>query len=144
MKYSAQQHSYQARFPQSYGLWSVVRCRWIIDDVIVTIYWYPFQSEPTTPHQQHSSMAKKQNAKASSSEKDDASAKGKGKAKDSSSSSSKLKPATSINVRHILCEKHSRKEDALTKIRDGAKFDDVAREFSEDKARQGELLQSLL
>ncbi len=25
----------------------------------------------------------------------------------------------------------------MAKIRDGAKFDDVAREFSEDKARQG-------
>ena len=52
----------------------------------------------------------------------------------------KLKPATSINVRHILCEKHSRKEEALTKIREGVKFDEVAREFSEDKARQGELI----
>ena len=35
------------------------------------------------------------------------------------------------------CEKHSRKEEALTKLREGAKFDDVAREMSEDKARQG-------
>lgn len=50
----------------------------------------------------------------------------------------KLKPATSINVRHILCEKHSKKEEAVEKLRSGAKFDDVAREFSEDKARQGE------
>jgi NIMA-interacting peptidyl-prolyl cis-trans isomerase 4 len=49
----------------------------------------------------------------------------------------KLKPATSINVRHILCEKHSKKEEALEKIRNGAKFDEVAREMSEDKARQG-------
>ncbi|KAE8145001.1 peptidyl-prolyl cis-trans isomerase pin4 [Aspergillus avenaceus] len=48
-----------------------------------------------------------------------------------------LKPATSINVRHILCEKHSKKEEALEKLRNGGKFDDVAREFSEDKARQG-------
>ncbi|EUC35551.1 hypothetical protein COCVIDRAFT_88852 [Bipolaris victoriae FI3] len=70
--------------------------------------------------------------------------KNKGKGKDDSkaetskgSSSSKLKPATSINVRHILCEKHSKKEEALEKIRNGAKFDDVAREMSEDKARQG-------
>ena len=70
--------------------------------------------------------------------------KGKGKddskadtSKGSASSSSKLKPATSINVRHILCEKHSKKEEALEKIRNGAKFDDVAREMSEDKARQG-------
>lgn len=48
-----------------------------------------------------------------------------------------LKVANSINVRHILCEKHSKKEEALEKLRNGAKFDDVAREYSEDKARQG-------
>lgn len=35
------------------------------------------------------------------------------------------------------CEKHSKKEEALEKLRNGAKFDDVAREYSEDKARQG-------
>jgi hypothetical protein len=35
------------------------------------------------------------------------------------------------------CEKHSKKEEALAKLKDGAKFDDVAREFSEDKQRQG-------
>lgn len=71
--------------------------------------------------------------------------KNKGKGKDASSkddkssggSSSKLKPATAINVRHILCEKHSKKEEALEKLRNGAKFDEVAREMSEDKARQG-------
>jgi NIMA-interacting peptidyl-prolyl cis-trans isomerase 4 len=49
----------------------------------------------------------------------------------------KLKPATSINVRHILCEKHSKKEEAMERLRNGAKFDEVAREMSEDKARQG-------
>ena len=62
------------------------------------------------------------------------------KAKDSKSKSAKdgkLKPATSINVRHILCEKFSKKEEALAKLNDGAKFDEVARDFSEDKARQG-------
>ncbi|USP78378.1 hypothetical protein yc1106_05652 [Curvularia clavata] len=71
--------------------------------------------------------------------------KNKGKSKDdaksdsakSDSSKSKLKPATSINVRHILCEKHSKKEEAMEKLRNGAKFDEVAREMSEDKARQG-------
>ncbi|KAK2801177.1 Peptidyl-prolyl cis-trans isomerase pin4 [Onygenales sp. PD_10] len=68
--------------------------------------------------------------------------KGKGKAKDSSEGNESgkgkgLKPATSINVRHILCEKHSKKEEALEKLRNGAKFDEVAREYSEDKARQG-------
>jgi NIMA-interacting peptidyl-prolyl cis-trans isomerase 4 len=59
-----------------------------------------------------------------------------GDAKDGGSKS-KLKPATSINVRHILCEKHAKKEEALEKLRNGAKFDEVAREMSEDKARQG-------
>jgi peptidyl-prolyl cis-trans isomerase NIMA-interacting 4 len=76
--------------------------------------------------------------------KGDTKGKGKAPAKDSkdgeekAGKSGKLKPATSINVRHILCEKHSKKEEALTKLRDGTKFDEVAREFSEDKARQGE------
>ena len=45
--------------------------------------------------------------------------------------------AQSINVRHILCEKHAKKEEALAKLNAGSKFDEVAREFSEDKARQG-------
>jgi peptidyl-prolyl cis-trans isomerase NIMA-interacting 4 len=65
--------------------------------------------------------------------KDGGKAKGKGK----DELSGKLKPAQQLNCRHILCEKHSKKEEALAKLRDGAKFDDVAREFSEDKARQG-------
>ncbi|KAF3038338.1 Peptidyl-prolyl cis-trans isomerase pin4 [Didymella heteroderae] len=64
-------------------------------------------------------------------------AKDAGDAKDAGGGKGKLKPATSINVRHILCEKHSKKEEALEKIRNGAKFDEVAREMSEDKARQG-------
>ena len=87
-------------------------------------------------------MAKKTASTASSS-KD---SKSKSKSSDASSASGKakdkegkLKPATSINVRHILCEKHGRKEEAAQKLRDGAKFDDVAREMSEDKARQGML-----
>ncbi|EXJ62651.1 peptidyl-prolyl cis-trans isomerase NIMA-interacting 4 [Cladophialophora yegresii CBS 114405] len=78
----------------------------------------------------------KDSGKASSS-----SSKGKGKGKDDGGSSAggsgKLKAAQSINARHILCEKHSKKEEALTKLREGVKFDDVAREYSEDKARQG-------
>lgn len=40
-------------------------------------------------------------------------------------------------MRHILCEKHAKKEEALAKLNSGVKFDEVAREFSEDKARQG-------
>jgi NIMA-interacting peptidyl-prolyl cis-trans isomerase 4 len=73
--------------------------------------------------------------------KDAGKGKGKGKANDAAAGESggagKLKSAQQINCRHILCEKHSKKEEALAKLRDGAKFDDVAREFSEDKARQG-------
>lgn len=89
--------------------------------------------------------------------------KGKGKADSDEKDSKAGKGAQSINVRHILvrilftiatwltgeidwrnrltllqCEKHAKKEEALAKIQAGAKFDEVAREFSEDKARQGE------
>lgn len=35
------------------------------------------------------------------------------------------------------CEKHGKKEEALEKLKGGAKFDQVAKEFSEDKARAG-------
>jgi len=49
----------------------------------------------------------------------------------------KAKGAQSINVRHILCEKHSKKEEAMAKLNEGVKFDEVARNYSEDKARQG-------
>lgn len=67
--------------------------------------------------------------------------KGKEKEKDKDASGekgTKLKGGQSINVRHILCAKHSKKEEALAKLNAGIKFDDVAREFSEDKARQGQ------
>ncbi|SPO04496.1 probable Peptidyl-prolyl cis-trans isomerase pin4 [Cephalotrichum gorgonifer] len=63
-----------------------------------------------------------------------------GKGKGGKEEKKEVKGAQSINVRHILCEKHSKKEDALTKLRAGSKFDEVAREFSEDKARVGGLL----
>ncbi|KZT07102.1 FKBP-like protein [Laetiporus sulphureus 93-53] len=48
-----------------------------------------------------------------------------------------LKPATAVNVRHILCEKHSRATEALQKIQEGQRFDKVAQEYSEDKAKAG-------
>ena len=63
--------------------------------------------------------------------------KSKGKDGAAEKSGGKQKGAQSINVRHILCEKHSKKEEALAKLNAGTKFDEVAREFSEDKARQG-------
>ena len=40
-------------------------------------------------------------------------------------------------VRHILCEKQSKALEALEKINSGMKFDEVARTYSEDKARHG-------
>jgi len=53
------------------------------------------------------------------------------------SATSSTKGAQSINVRHILCEKFSKKEEALAKLNEGVAFNKVAEEFSEDKARQG-------
>ncbi|CAO3632012.1 unnamed protein product [Mucor fragilis] len=50
----------------------------------------------------------------------------------------KLKPAQSVKVRHILCEKHSKAIEALAKIKEeNMKFDKVAREYSEDKDKAG-------
>ena len=64
--------------------------------------------------------------------------KDKSKAKDAGADKGgKVKGAQSLNVRHILCQKHAKKEEALVKLNDGVKFDEVAREFSEDKARAG-------
>ncbi|KAF8155608.1 hypothetical protein B0H34DRAFT_714027 [Crassisporium funariophilum] len=48
-----------------------------------------------------------------------------------------LKAATAINVRHILCEKHSKATEALEKIQEGQSFNKVAQEYSEDKAKAG-------
>ena len=63
---------------------------------------------------------------------------GKAAAKDDKSAGGKSgKGAQTINVRHILCAKHAKKEEALAKLNAGSKFDEVAREFSEDKARTG-------
>jgi len=69
-------------------------------------------------------------------------------------SSKKSKGAQSVNVRHILvglhsnylagriahtaqCEKQSKRDEALARVEAGESFDKVAREMSEDKARQG-------
>ncbi|CAK7211932.1 Peptidyl-prolyl cis-trans isomerase pin4 [Sporothrix curviconia] len=61
----------------------------------------------------------------------------KGDAKKGDKGDKEPKGAQQINVRHILCEKHAKKEEALAKIKDGVKFDEVARTYSEDKARAG-------
>ena len=42
-----------------------------------------------------------------------------------------------LKVRHILCEKHSKVMEAMEKLREGQKFNEVASTYSEDKARQG-------
>ena len=44
---------------------------------------------------------------------------------------------SAVKVRHILCEKHSRIMEAMAKLKEGQKFNEVASSFSEDKARQG-------
>ena len=49
----------------------------------------------------------------------------------------KLKPANALKVRHILCEKLSRAQEALALLKTGVAFNTVAERFSEDKARQG-------
>lgn len=50
---------------------------------------------------------------------------------------SKQKSFQQINVRHILCEKLSRSDEARAKLDAGENFSDVAKEYSEDKARVG-------
>jgi len=63
---------------------------------------------------------------------------GKGKAEASDSKGGgKQKGAQSINVRHILCEKMSKKDEALGKLKEGMAFNKVAETYSEDKARNG-------
>ncbi|KAH6624402.1 hypothetical protein B0J18DRAFT_428139, partial [Chaetomium sp. MPI-SDFR-AT-0129] len=42
-----------------------------------------------------------------------------------------------INVRHILCEKFAKSEQVIERLNNGEKFDAVAREMSEDKAKAG-------
>ncbi|CAF0751801.1 unnamed protein product [Adineta steineri] len=66
--------------------------------------------------------------------------KGKGASADGDSgeaSGGGNKGGTSVKVRHILCEKQSKALEALEKLNAGMKFDEVARNYSEDKARHG-------
>uniref|UniRef100_A0A914Y993 Peptidyl-prolyl cis-trans isomerase n=1 Tax=Panagrolaimus superbus TaxID=310955 RepID=A0A914Y993_9BILA len=62
-------------------------------------------------------------------------AKGAGDAADKKEK--EVKGGSSVKVRHILCEKQSKILEALEKLRAGAKFNEVATQFSEDKARSG-------
>lgn len=65
--------------------------------------------------------------------------KGGAKEKEASGKGGKEKGGgcSSVNVRHILCEKQSKALEALEKIKAGAKFNEVATQYSEDKARSG-------
>jgi peptidyl-prolyl cis-trans isomerase NIMA-interacting 4 len=58
---------------------------------------------------------------------------GKGGGKDTSGGSG----YTKIKVRHILCEKQTKIMQAMAALGEGKAFPDVAKEFSEDKARSG-------
>ncbi|KAI1106276.1 FKBP-like protein [Jackrogersella minutella] len=63
--------------------------------------------------------------------------------KDKDDKGGKVKGAQAVIVRHILCEKHSKKEEALAEIRNNPTLDNfiaVAKVYSEDKAKQGGLL----
>ncbi|KAI8484694.1 Peptidyl-prolyl cis-trans isomerase pin4 [Branchiostoma belcheri] len=54
-----------------------------------------------------------------------------------SGDSKQSKGGTSVKVRHILCEKQSRALEAIEKLQSGMKFNEVAAQYSEDKAKQG-------
>ncbi|KAL3848208.1 hypothetical protein ACJMK2_019081 [Sinanodonta woodiana] len=47
------------------------------------------------------------------------------------------KGGTAVKVRHILCEKQSKALEAIEKLKARMKFNEVASQYSEDKARQG-------
>ncbi|XP_001372681.2 peptidyl-prolyl cis-trans isomerase NIMA-interacting 4 [Monodelphis domestica] len=42
-----------------------------------------------------------------------------------------------VKVRHILCEKYGRIMEAMEMLKSGVRFNEVASQYSEDKARQG-------
>eukprot|EP00111_Clytia_hemisphaerica_P002447 TCONS_00007010-protein len=48
-----------------------------------------------------------------------------------------IKGGITVKVRHILCEKHGKCMEAMEQIKAGKKFNEVATQFSEDKARSG-------
>jgi len=53
------------------------------------------------------------------------------------SGSKEVKGGTSVKVRHILCEKQAKALEAIEKLKAGMKFNEVAAQYSEDKARSG-------
>ncbi|KDQ13291.1 hypothetical protein BOTBODRAFT_133527 [Botryobasidium botryosum FD-172 SS1] len=81
--------------------------------------------------------AKKNDAKKADKKTSDKKGGAKAGPSDKDKEKSVLKPATHVNVRHILCEKQSKALEALEKIKGGERFDKVAQEYSEDKAKAG-------
>jgi len=57
--------------------------------------------------------------------------------KSGDSEAKESKGGTSVKVRHILCEKQSKALEAIEKLKAGMKFNEVAAQYSEDKARSG-------
>ncbi|XP_059471766.1 peptidyl-prolyl cis-trans isomerase NIMA-interacting 4 [Neocloeon triangulifer] len=62
---------------------------------------------------------------------------GKGDGGGEGSKGKEVKGGNAVKVRHILCEKQSKVLEALEKIKAGAKFNEIAALYSEDKARSG-------
>lgn len=61
-----------------------------------------------------------------------------GKAKDDGKKTKdKAGTGTSVKVRHILCSKQSKALEAIARLNNGEKFNVVASEMSEDKAKSG-------
>ncbi|VDM98742.1 unnamed protein product [Thelazia callipaeda] len=48
-----------------------------------------------------------------------------------------VKGGVAVKVRHILCEKQSKALEAIEKLKSGMKFNEVASNYSEDKAKSG-------
>ncbi|VDK70700.1 unnamed protein product [Onchocerca ochengi] len=47
------------------------------------------------------------------------------------------KGGAAVKVRHILCEKQGKAMEAIEKLKSGLKFNEVAANYSEDKAKSG-------
>jgi len=63
--------------------------------------------------------------------------KGNNKGGQDSGGKSEKTGGTKVKCRHILCEKLSKINEALEELKTGAAFAEVAKKFSEDKARHG-------
>ncbi|KAJ6237156.1 peptidyl-prolyl cis-trans isomerase nima-interacting 4 [Anaeramoeba flamelloides] len=63
--------------------------------------------------------------------------KGKGQQTSNEQTKKKTKNAFSVKVSHILCQKQSKLLEAVEKLNQGKTFSEVARAYSEDKAKQG-------